>query len=236
MRRDRPFHATLRDGTRTLVRPIEPDDRYRIAEGMHLLSPRSRYLRFHSAVSELTEAQLDYLTQVDGVDHVAWIALDEDNPDVPGIGVARYVRLAEDPTIAEAAVTVLDAYQGRGAGTILLATLARSARRNGVAVFRNYVLSDNAAMLELFETLGASRELEAPGLYRVDLELPERDQELSATALGRAFLEVARKGWAIASTIPPLWMRPGERDEGGVTLEGLDDELDAWLADRETRR
>lgn len=63
---------------------------------------------------QLTEAELDYLTNIDYQDHFAWTAFALDDPGQPGIGVARFIRLVERPEAAEAAVTVIDAYQGRG--------------------------------------------------------------------------------------------------------------------------
>ena len=96
-----------------------------------------------------------------------------------------------EPEVAEAAITVLDHYQGRGLGTVLLGFLARSARENGIKVFRNYVLSDNVAMLELFDQLGAGRELEGGGVYRVDVPIPEDPDDLPDTPAGRVLKAMA---------------------------------------------
>lgn len=238
-RREAPVRTTLRDGTRVRVRPIEPRDRDRLAEGMRRLSPRSRYFRFHTTVDELSEDQLTYLTEVDGHDHVAWIAIDEDHPEVPGIGVARYVRMEDEPGIAEAAITVADEYQGRGAGTLLLGLLARSARENAVRVFRNYVLAENTAMLEVFDRLGGERELEAPGLFRVDLRLPTGSETMPESPAGRLFLAAARGDLVMGRWLPPVWFRRRHRGAGELGQRPEEDdaqrELDTWLSDRERR-
>lgn len=221
-----------------LLRHIEPEDRERLAEGVRRLSPRSRYLRFHTALRELSDAQLTYLTEVDGRDHAAWIAIDEDAPEVPGVGVARYVRVQDEPTIAEAAITVADEYQGRGAGTLLLGVLAGSARANGIAIFRNYVLAENRAMLDVFDGLGAHRELEAPGLYRVDLALPSPDETVPESPAGRAFQAAARGDLVMGRSFPPVFFRRRAREDGAAgEIVGLPDqaELEAWLQDREHR-
>lgn len=258
-RPDDPFWATpdewwrrteLRDGTRVLLRQIRPSDRERLAEGMHRLSPASRYLRFHAAIDELTPEQLDYLSQVDHADHEAIVALDVDRREHPGIGVARYIREPYEPHVAEAAITVADEYHGQGAGTLLLGALAARARTNGITVFRNYVLDGNDAMLEVFDNLGAHREREADGLWRVDLDVPVDDDHIPDSGAGRAFMEVARGGRSLTSLMPPVWgrwrrtlkVRPqhdeAEAPEG--TVDGEDDtdlqaELDEWLQGRDER-
>jgi RimJ/RimL family protein N-acetyltransferase len=167
---DQPLEAKLRDGTLITIRPILPEDRQQLAEGFARLEDRSRYLRFHTSMRTLTPRQLSYLTEVDHVDHEALVAVRSD--DGRGLGVARYIRLQDDPEVAEAALTIADEWQGRGLGTLLLRALASSALRNGVRVFRNYVLAENDAMIALFDELGASRTLQGRGVYRVDFELP----------------------------------------------------------------
>jgi RimJ/RimL family protein N-acetyltransferase len=260
-----PFHVVdggwhreleLRDGSRVLLRQIRPEDRERLAEGLRRLSPASRYLRFHRVIDHLTDEQLTELTEIDHVDHEAIIALDAERPDRPGVGVARYIREPFEPEVAEAAITVADEYQGQGAGTLLLGALAARARDNGVRVFRNYVLDGNHAMLEVFDHLGATRELEATGLWRVDLPLPEDDADLPDSPAGRAFLAAARGQRRLSSFFPPIWglvsrhraHQAGDVDgpdgptSGASTAEHPDDDttelrvdLADWLEDREHR-
>jgi RimJ/RimL family protein N-acetyltransferase len=184
--------VSLRDGTKALVRPIRPDDRWRIAEGLKLLSPRTKYLRFHTDIDAFTDEQLTYLTEVDHHDHEALVALDPEDPEAPGWAVARYVRLESDPTVAEAAVTVVDAMQGRGLGTILLRRLAAAAIENDIRTFRNYVLAENEAMLEVFDQVGAQRREIEPGVLQVDVALPDDPALLPAPGLSELFRELAR--------------------------------------------
>ena len=241
--------TTLRDDTPVLIRQIRPSDRDRLSEGLRRLSPDSRYQRFHAEINELTEEQLDYLTQVDHRDHEALVALDADRPEVPGIGVARFIREPNEREVAEAAITVADEYHGLGAGTLLLGALAARARTCRVRVFRNYVLADNQAMLDVFDNLGASREPETQGLWRVDLEVPASEADLPDSTAGRAFMAVARDGFRLSSIFPPVWARRqpsganGEGDAEAARQPGIDeevasleDDLDQWLSDRERRR
>ncbi len=234
--------AELRDGRPILLRQIRPEDRDRLAEGLRRLSPTSRYLRFHADVEELSDRQLDYLTRVDHVDHEAIVALDLEQPEIPGIGVARYIRDPFERHVAEAAVTVADEYHGLGAGTLLLGVLASRARAQGIEVFRNYVLASNHAMLEVFDALGGIRERENQALWRVDLPLPQRPGDLPDSPAGRAFLAAAKQGFALSSLVPPVWSRFSFRGIGKDASESiaselaeLRGELDQWLADREQR-
>ncbi|MEX1179109.1 MAG: GNAT family N-acetyltransferase [Nitriliruptor sp.] len=244
--------AHLRDGSPALLRQIRPEDREDLAAGIARLSPASRYLRFQRAVDRLSDQQLGYLTEVDHHDHEAIVALDRARPDRPGIGVARYVREPYEPTVAETAVTVADEYHGQGAGTLLLGALAARARAAGVEVFRSYVLDGNTAMLDVFDHLGATREPETDGLWRVDLAVPKDEESLPRSGAGRAFHEAARDEQRLISHLPPIWSRRrrADRDDLGRetadagTLEDEDDltellelrhELGRWLDRRERR-
>jgi RimJ/RimL family protein N-acetyltransferase len=188
---DAARELALRDGTRILVRPILPEDKQALREGFERLSARSRYRRFLTSLEHLSDRQLRDLTEVDYVDHMAWVAVDASRPERPGIGVARYVRLPEERTAAEAAVTVLDEYQGRGIGTILLRLLAGSARAHGIRCFRGYVLAENAPMMEVLQGLGA-RVAQEGTLLRVEVPIPATADELPDTPTGRVFKSVAR--------------------------------------------
>jgi GNAT superfamily N-acetyltransferase len=148
----------LRDGAQIEIRPIGPADRDELAAGVRRLSPQSRYRRFFTPASELSEDQLTHLTEVDHHDHEALVALDPGTGH--GIGVARFVRLSEEAETAEVAVAVADSWQGRGVATALLDRLAERARAEGVGRFSADILAENRPMLELIGELGDARVLE----------------------------------------------------------------------------
>jgi GNAT superfamily N-acetyltransferase len=206
-----PLEAELRNGTLVRLRPIRPRDKEGLRRGLAWLSPRSKQLGFHHPLDHLTDEQLEYVTEIDHRDHVAWVAFDpETAPNPPGIAIGRYVRTSHTPTVAEAAITVLDDYQGKGLGTLLLGILASVAVDNGIDVFRNYVLADNEAVLTLFDQLGASRQTLTHDVYEVDLPLPSDIETLAETAVGRTLRTVAThgsEGSHLALTMPPLWAR-----------------------------
>jgi GNAT superfamily N-acetyltransferase len=105
------------------------------------------------------------------------------------VGVARFVREPGRPEVAEAAVTVVDAWQGRGLGRVLLSRLAGRAREEGVREFTATLLTDNRAMLSLFRELGALRVVRRNGpIQEIDVALPLgeecMDEALRAAARG----------------------------------------------------
>lgn len=177
----------LRDGSRVVVRPIEPGDKRAIAEGFEGLSERSRYRRFLSPISRLSESQLRYLTEVDHDRHEAVIAFAEDTGEPVGVG--RYVRYPDDPADAEPAVTVVDEWQGRGLGSLLLDEITARARDAGVERFTALVLADNKPMLALLEHIGDEQTVSSKGgVMQVRAELPE---EGTAPSLRAALRDAA---------------------------------------------
>ena len=181
----------LSDGTPVRVRPIVPADKPRIAEGLAELSAESRYLRFLRPVDHFSSEELAYLTQIDYRTHFAWGAELARGREHRGIGLARYVCQTDDPATAEAAVAVLDAYQGRGLGGILLSLLAESALQNGVQRFRSYVLSANRKVLEALERPGIERQDEG-GMVRFDVPLPLPVDAIRDSGLYETLRAVAR--------------------------------------------
>lgn len=173
----------LADGTRVQIRALVPDDRAELVARYGELSSQSRRLRFVSAPAHLSERLLDHLFDVDYVDRHALVATLVDEPGTPSVGVARYVRSREDPTMADAAVTVVDAHQGRGIGTLLLTSLVAAAMDNGIEVFTADILWDNSELLDGLRAVGARVVPGEPGLAAVRVDLPPDPARLRESPL-----------------------------------------------------
>jgi GNAT superfamily N-acetyltransferase len=143
----------LRDGSAVVIRPVEPADSSLLKEGFERLSAVSRYRRFLFDRPDLTESEAEELTRLDHRDHEALLAVDPETGD--GAGLARYVRDAGDKTRAVAAVTVMDAWQGRGLGTELLRRLARRALAAGIEHFDGHMIVGDASAQRMFESVGS---------------------------------------------------------------------------------
>jgi nucleotide-binding universal stress UspA family protein/RimJ/RimL family protein N-acetyltransferase len=164
--------VTLRDGSPVRIRPIAPDDKDALRAAWDRLSPESRYRRFFSAMPSLSDSMLAHLTEVDHHDHEALIAFDARGEGA--VGVARYVRSTEDDAIAEVAITVVDAWHGRGLGKLLLGRLADRARREGVRRFSAMVMADNPRAVQVIRGLGDTRSSRDGAYVELRVELPAR--------------------------------------------------------------
>jgi RimJ/RimL family protein N-acetyltransferase len=166
----------LPSGEHVVLRHIQPSDAEEVRRGFRALTPESRYRRFYSGLADLDDHALAYLTHVDRKDHVALVAVTEslDLKSERGIGVARFVRSTSNPTVAEAAVTIVDDMQRKGLGTIMTKTLARAARERGIEKFRCEVLESNDVVVRALRDAGGVEVERANGT--VVLDVPVTDQ------------------------------------------------------------
>jgi RimJ/RimL family protein N-acetyltransferase len=147
----------LDGGSRVLIRPIEPGDKEKLVNGLRQLSEESIRKRFLAAKPRFSRSELRYLTEIDGVNHIALVAVLADDPDQL-VAVARCVRLPDRPATAEMAIVVGDPWQGQGLGRELAQRLADAALAVGIRRFAATMLGDNIAARRLMRTF--SRRLE----------------------------------------------------------------------------
>jgi protein lysine acetyltransferase len=168
-----PIPVRVRDGTELFLRPVLPGDNERTINGPVEFSSETLYRRFQS-VRRPTVALMAYLFEVDYLDHFVWVMTD--GADGPVVADARFVREELDPTTAEVAFTVGDAYQGRGIGTFLMEALAVSAAYDGVQRFSARVLSDNFPMRKILDRFGAFWHREDLGVVTTVVAVPDASQ------------------------------------------------------------
>ena len=189
----------LRDGRTLRLRPPRREDADALLAFFTGLSERSRYLRFHG-LPALRPQLVEPVLEPDWTERGALlgtVATEEDGEEQV-VALANYIRL-RDPSLAESAFTVADAWQGRGIGTRLLEQLAARAAGVGIERFVAEVMPENRAMLEVFEHVGfqLTRVLES-GTIEVqfpiartesyELTVAERDHEAVVASL-RPFFE-----------------------------------------------
>lgn len=182
----RGTRVVLPDGSEVLIDQVHREDAQLLADGFARLSAESRRLRFLTAKEQLSPAELEYFTKVDHHDHEALGAMDVS--DGRGVGIARYIKDPEDPTVAEIAVTVIDDWQGRGLGTELLTRLIERAREEGVTQFTALVDAGNELMQSLLRDIGGDLRVTESGAGVIDYEIrPTRGGAEELHDLLRAF-------------------------------------------------
>ena len=164
-----PIPIHVRDGTALMLRPVLPGDTERTVHGHIQFSSETLYRRFMTPRLP-TPALMDYLSEVDYVDHFVWVVTDGSDP----VADARFVRDESDPTVAEIAFTVADDYQSRGIGTFLISALSIAARVGGIKRFSARMLSDNGPMRTIMDHYGAVWQREDVGVITTVIDVPRR--------------------------------------------------------------
>jgi GNAT superfamily N-acetyltransferase len=143
------------------LRPLDGRDGECVARCAARLSRRSLLLRYLAPVHGVTPEMVGWVGALDGVVALAVGASDPGEGEL--VGLARCVRAAPGAETAELAVTVLDAWQGRGLGRVLVAELAERALAVGVTAFSGTLFVDNRPARALLASLGTPRVREWSG-------------------------------------------------------------------------
>ncbi|MGZ4129304.1 MAG: bifunctional acetate--CoA ligase family protein/GNAT family N-acetyltransferase [Actinomycetota bacterium] len=183
--------VVLRDGSTVHIRPVRPEDRTLVEDYLMGLSPETRRLRFWSqAIDVGTLAK--QVVDADYDNHLTLLVLHGEEM----VGGAQYLRA--DARRAEISLSVSDAWQGRGIGSILVGQLAQAASPRGIGIFVAEVLAENHRMVNVFRATGFPVSIRAlPGSIEVEFPIsltPEaiahfeqRETEASVNAM-RTFL------------------------------------------------
>ena len=173
----RPADATprLSDGRPLWIGPVTPAAKPLIVRGLERISPETSRRRFFTVRYRFSEEELEAMTNLDGHQRFA-LGATVRGPDgtVEPVGIARFARLADAPTVAEVAILVIDAFQGQGVGRVLLKRLASAAVARGISRFRGIVQPDNKPIIGLL-----TRYAPNPAIARSD-ELLAIDVDLTA--------------------------------------------------------
>lgn len=143
------------DGAPLRLRPLTLDDEGALRVAISKLSNRSRYLRFFNGAATLPEHVVHRLADVDGVNHVAWAAIDESQDDKPIIGAVHAQRASEAESFGEFSIALLDDWHARGVSRVLIALLAAESRQAGMEMLKADVLWENKKGRALMAAIGA---------------------------------------------------------------------------------
>lgn len=142
----------LRDGSFVEIRALKPDDEAGMLAAIERTGARSLQHRFFAMKRRFSDEERNFFINVDFINHVALVATAQEDRGSIIVGGGRYVVYA--PKCAEMAFVVVDAWQGRGIGSILTRCLIDIAGGAGLHELTAEVLTENSAMLRVFDKYG----------------------------------------------------------------------------------
>lgn len=142
----------LRDGISIEVRALEPEDEDGMLAAIDRTGVQSLQRRFFVMKREFSEKERNFFMKVDFTNHVALVAVAQEDGKPTIIGGGRYIVF--EPQRAEMAFVVVDAWQGRGIGSILMRHLIKIAGDSRLKELTAEVLPENTAMLKVFGKFG----------------------------------------------------------------------------------
>ncbi len=142
----------LRDGSQIDIRALRREDEADMLAAIERTSAQSLQRRFFVMKRHFSEKELAFFMDVDFKNHVAIVAVAEESGRKVIAGGGRYIVF--EPGRAEMAFVVVDAWQGRGIGSILMRHLAGVANDAGLQELTAEVLPENTAMRKVFGKFG----------------------------------------------------------------------------------
>jgi L-amino acid N-acyltransferase YncA len=161
-----PFQAALPPPREWIIEPLRRGDADAVTELFDAMSDRSRRQRFLGSVPRLSERMLAFLTDVDGVRHIAVAA----RAGGRCVGIARAVVSRGNPAVADVSVAVADAHQRQGLGRRLVDALTIDAQALGVRDLEATIHPANDAARALARAVAATMSYDE-GMVRADLPL-----------------------------------------------------------------
>ncbi len=166
----------IRGGDRVTIRPLHAEDAGLERRFIEALSPVSRRFRFLESMNSPSNELLTQLTVLDPATDVAYIAVTDAGSKENPVGVGRF-SAGVGGKDCEFAVTVADAWQNKGLGTLLMQHLIEAARKRGIDTMHSSDTRDNELMRRFSAHLGLHHrpDPEDATLLMYSLELKQPD-------------------------------------------------------------
>ncbi|MBR0798794.1 GNAT family N-acetyltransferase [Bradyrhizobium jicamae] len=142
----------LRDGRSVEIRMLRADDQEDMLEAIGRTSSQSLQRRFFGPKRSFSAREVDFFMNIDFTNHVALIALSDEDGNEVIIGGGRYI--VTNSGTAEIAFVTIDDYQGQGVASLLMRHLIILARTAGLKQLVADVLPGNTAMRKVFAKFG----------------------------------------------------------------------------------
>jgi RimJ/RimL family protein N-acetyltransferase len=145
----------LSDGSQIEIRALRRQDEADMLAAVEKTSAQSLQRRFFVMKRHFSDRERAFFLDVDFKNHVAIVAVAEEAGHKVIVGGGRYVVF--EPGRADMAFVVIDTWQGRGVGSILMRHLIKIAKDDtGLLELTAEVLPENAAMIKVFKKFGFS--------------------------------------------------------------------------------
>jgi GNAT superfamily N-acetyltransferase len=187
---DRHVLVRARDGSLVLVRPLNRGEHEVVQAVFDGMSAESRRLRFLAPMPRLSATMVRRLADVDHHRHGAWVAVVDGAP----VAIARFVAFTDCPRLADVAVSVVDCWQGRGLGRVLLEVLGVAAADVGVSRFSWTMEEGNQRIRRLAAQFPGGQTVE-DGVVEARTALP-RGVGVDVDAIRRLSAEARRRAAA----------------------------------------
>ncbi|MEK9278707.1 MULTISPECIES: GNAT family N-acetyltransferase [unclassified Bradyrhizobium] len=142
----------LRDGSPVQIRALRSEDEAAMLAALEQTSIQSLQRRFFAMKRHFSDKERAFFMDIDFRSHVALVALAEQAGQKAIVGGGRYIVF--EPGRAEMAFVVVDNWQARGIGSILMRHLIGLAGDAGLRELTAEVLPENSAMLRVFSKFG----------------------------------------------------------------------------------
>jgi RimJ/RimL family protein N-acetyltransferase len=163
---------TLPGGLHVEIRPLFAHDREALMAAVRNMTDTSLQRRFFALKREFSAKEKAYFLNVDQRTHVALVAV-ASIPEPAIVGGARYVALGRGR--AELACAVVDQFQHRGLGTLLVRRLCEIAHQAGLQELVAEVLVDNIEMLRILRKLACPTHVQRHrDSQRIVIEIAQR--------------------------------------------------------------
>jgi RimJ/RimL family protein N-acetyltransferase len=145
-------HELLRDGSQIDIRALRREDEADMLAAIGKTSAQSLQRRFFVMKRHFSDKERAFFMDIDFKNHVAIVAVAEEAGRKVIVAGGRYIVF--EPGRAEMAFVVIDTWQGRGLGSILMRHLVKFASDAGLQELTAEVLPENAAMIKVFGKFG----------------------------------------------------------------------------------
>jgi RimJ/RimL family protein N-acetyltransferase len=142
----------LGEGSQIEIRVLRPEDEADMLAALGKVSAQSLQRRFFVMKRHFSDKERAFFMDIDFKNHVAIVALADEDGHKAIVGGGRYIVF--EPGRAEMAFVVVDAWQGRGVGSILMRHLVNIASNAGLKELTAEVLPENKAMIRVFGKFG----------------------------------------------------------------------------------